>query len=702
MNADSSIVSRQYIPEADLPQLAKLAPDVRSEVMTLLQIIDRIGVDLSITAACERAGHLLGRSWKGIYHRIHQFQASKDWRSLLDKARAGSSYWNSSGAVTLPPKFRDYVESQWAMNQRGKFRSVHTALLYQWRQWSQGDETKAIPGYSTPPQPDPRTDIPVGWTYSNLRRCCMPSKYARKLIQMGPKAASQFGPLVLRTRVGLEPGQYYIIDDYWNDFKVLAPGARQACRLLQYDVLDIFSGCDIARGFKPALQDEDGTKVHLKEQEVVWLLCHTFCNIGYRAAGTTINAEAGAATVRQREQDLLEQLSRGRIHVRIGPCTGEAKLAGFFDGSSGGNPRFKAPLESLWNLAHNQCANLIEFPGQTGSNSRLNKPEELTGRERHTSALIRAALALPEDRAAELRYDFLGLYDAIAAITAIFDRINQRENHDLEGWRKSGLYVREWRPAIDWPFMGINSLAQYLDQKDPAERVQMMDYILSTPNLTRERPLSPHEVFSAARPGLVRLPLSAGAILMNDLPGLEVSVRNTRLEFTNTEIDPDEPLRFEALRRDGNGTEELLQDGSKWLVRVNPLWPKTAYLFDAKNGFAGACRNIGRVSWADNEGLKRAFGRRNHIEAKLIADAQRIANPILRIEAEKRAHNAAIFMGADERINAATSKRASCAEGREALEAILDPMGSKQETPVAGTTGAGDQADDFLNTISEP
>ena len=615
-----------------------------------------------------------------------------DWRILVDK-NAGRE-WQHRSNNSLPVAFIQYVSSKWAMNQRDKFGSVYAAILNQWRRWRLGDEQARLPGYEACPAPSVQTDIPSGWGESNLRWLCKPATYSRKMIQIGTKAAAQFGPMLLRTRVGLEVGQYIICDDYWSDFMVLPPGARQACRLLQFDMLDLFSACDVTRGFKPAIEDEAGIQRRLQERDMVFLTAHLFTDIGYRRNGTTLICEAGTATIREREQRLLHDLSRGKIQVHIGACRGESKLAGFFDGASGGNPRFKAPLEAFWNLLHNRSADMLDFPGQTGSNSRLNKPEELVGRERHTVALLRAAAGLPAD---SLAMDFLSSMEAIFAVNRLIDGINKRRDHDLEGWREANLYVQEWRASTEWDFEPVALLEKQLAGKSESERIVRLEYLNSNPNLKRTRALSPHEVFESGRSNLVKLPAAVTAILLNDLEGSEVTVRGTRLSCMVPELNPDEPQHYEAFRMDEMGAAEPLQHDSKWLVRVNPLSPAQAYLYDASNGFKGCCRNITRVRWDDVEGMKRAWGRNKHVEAALVREAQRLAAPLLEAEAAKRAHNAGVFARARSR---APASAAEIEAGEAAADQIFD---SRPAEPVRELDENGGQGgDDLLAAITEP
>src|SRR5207244_2341860 len=142
-----------------------------------------------------------------------------------------------------------------------------------------------------------------------------------------------------------------------------------------------------------------------------------------------------------------------------------------------------------------------------------------------------------------------------------------------------------------------------------ADQIRIAQYVNAVPNLTRERRLSPHEVWCAGRRKLVKLPLAAAAEMLGCLPGHERPVKRGLLRWSDPMIAPDEPVAFEAVCRNGNGSRELLRDGEKYLVRVNPLMPERAFLYDASDGYLGTCRRYGRTRRDDVEALERAFGR---------------------------------------------------------------------------------------------
>jgi|GEM_PF-5087790 hypothetical protein len=631
--------------------LSKLRPRVREKVLALLEafdVIDAAAPKLKMEtcrALAEKLGHQRGLTAHVLYGKYwllkrgnSQFPAG-DWRLLVDRTQAGK-LWQQD-RVRVPVATIEYFQSLCARKQRGKALEAHVELVDQWRRWRAGDESAAIPGYLSCPPADPKTDLPKGWTFSNLVRL-RPTHYQQKLINIGPKAAAEFRPQIPRTRAGLEVGQYYLFDDKWLDFKVNTPGAREGSRLLSFFVLDLFSACNFARGFKPALENEiTGIQERLKEQEMLWLTTHVLCTEGYRRAGTTLICEGGTARIREREAEIFARYSGGAIVVQVGATSKAPAFAGFFDSAARGNFRFKAQLESFFNLLGNRTDDQVLFRGQVGSNARLNCPEELAGRERHNNDLIVAFQGLPADVARRLVLDFLPLAEAIDLVNSVCHRINGRTEHDLEGWRGAGLITQEWRPSPHVDFLPASAL-EALPMEDQR---RIADYIGLVPNLTRERKLSPFEVWQGGRRDFVRLPLAAAAEVLGALDGHERPVRNSLLAWAEPLIDPDEEVVYEAIVRDGNGSERLLRDGEKFLVRVNPLMADRAFVYDARNGFLGVCRRYGRTRPDDVAGLERAFGRQAHIEALALKEAKRIGAPIVRAELARRRQNATLLGG---------------------------------------------------------
>ena len=274
-----------------------------------------------------------------LWYRFRKFPV---WETLLDKARTGRHWWSAGSEMCLPAPFTEHLGKKWSERQRGKFRPVWAELKSQYRRWQSGDPSAAIPGYAACPPARADTGLPTGWSYSNLKRAADKSAdaYSRLLIRIGPKAASQLTAKIFTTREGIPVGKVFLFDDCWADFRVLYRG--KGCRLLSLHALDLASGCNILRGYKPAAPDETGLEQRIKEREMVFLVASLLSTIGFRRDGTVFICEMGTATVRQREKQMLYDLSGEAITVETGPAGGGPGIAGLFAERGGGNPRWKA------------------------------------------------------------------------------------------------------------------------------------------------------------------------------------------------------------------------------------------------------------------------------------------------------------------------------------------------------------------------
>jgi hypothetical protein len=657
------------------PEFSRLSAACQVKVRQRLVALRRMaalvaaGQSLRAAAASAAAGLPAGRgcSANTLMRLWARLSVTPDWRALVDNAMAGPTWWRTTDRRGLPQEFLDYAAQLWAQNQRDKFKSVFARLTLQLERWRAGDATAAIPGYSEPPPeaPGATNGLPLGWTYGNLQALLArrTTKAARSIVQIGPKRASDQGAMILTTRAGVPVGSRYLFDDSWNDFKVFA--YRQSVRLLAYHVLDFASGCNIARGYKPALRDEREVEERLKEVEMVYLLLRVLMGDGYHKAGCTLVMEKATATLREREEQILHDSLGGEIVVRRGPAGGGPGLVALCSGPSGGNPRWKAPLESWFNLLRNRTADVLMFPGQTGSNSRIDKPEGLERIERRELATVKALAALPPEKAELARLGLLSWTEAMFGLDSVTEWINCRTDHALVGWREAGYVVNEFRLEQGAPWIPLGELLKL----DPRQRELAAAMIAERPELRRERMLCPREVYEGGRGALKRLPLHVAAQLLGGLPGEERAVRNGMIEHPLPESGSEEPLRFGLVRRDGQGLDEPLRNGDKWLVRVNPLDPARAFLYRANGGFAGIADAYRRVMPTDEAALKRAFGQKHHHQAATTAEARFLGANVSAAAAERAQHNAEILGKSPKQM---ASERAAAVNQEAAREALPD------------------------------
>jgi len=683
------------IPSTDLHEYSAIPEPLKAQFQRLAQAVTAI---LRDRQQIHHWSQKLNLSVTRLRVIVGKFRRTGDWRTLINKAKAGPSFYSATSAAScsLPPQFLEYWKGLCSRNQR-KSRPQYRALIRRWRSWQAESSSPSaisaascsafrIPGYDTCP-PDCGKGYPSGWSERNLYHH-LPSKFELTAQRIGRAAAAPYRPKVLTTRVGLQVMQYIMFDDFWHDFKVnvLKSGAHtssRACRLLQFHALDLLSGCLFAHGTKPAIESEmTGVEERLKEREMVLLVAHVLSHWGFRRQGTVLIMEHRTATLPEAVEQRLLELTAGRVTVQRGPMEGAAAFAGAFAGRGKGNFRFKAHLESLGNLIHNETADTLLIPGQTGSNSRINCPEELHGREQYNNQLIRALQALPPERAQMLQFPFLELTKARHLLLDIFSLINNRIDHDLEGWLNAGFTqeefrlptgdrrdsreLTEWLPVqrlLAMPPENRAAIEALLASSDSARSADCQSAVSQVANLqvplTRTRKLSPYEVFNHGRSDLVHLNDTELALLIG--PSLAhpnpVTVRNGLLEYIDADIGQ---VTFEAVISATScstssppsatsaascSNSRRLPDREKYQAALIPFQPDKLFLWDAAGRFIGVCPAWDRVSRADAEGLQRQFGRARKAESDLLRPIAQRGAELTKQRIAMHQHNAAVLKG---------------------------------------------------------
>lgn len=570
-------------PLAPIPELTefnRLPEDVRAEVDRWQRELRE--VRKPVLASIHAAANRLGVSWRTVRTKYYAWlRAGRDWRALIDRRALPAERGLSAELI-------EYWKGLCEDNQR-KCRPAWKELV---RRWTAGEP---IPGL---PPGLPRHELPRGLGYDNLMRH-RPNDYELRAARIGRTAAGDLRPKVFTTRVGLEPGMRYVFDDMWHDFKVVVLGQRRACRLLQLHAHDLFSGCQFARGLKPRVEDpESGQSVGLTQDEMLFLVCHVLEAIGYHPQGTVLMVEHGTAAIADALEAALHELSGGLVTVDRSGIQGASAFAGQYAGRGKGNFRFKAALESLGNLIHNETASALQFPGQTGSNSRINAPEELHGRERCLDLLQLALLELPAALRQEFALPFLEARRAMNLVEEVMERINRRTDHALEGWVEAGLTTVDF----DVPGVGLLPGAKVL-ALEAAKRAAVEAVAVPV-----ARRLSPREVFDQGRRRLVRFRPEQLARLLAARQRRTVTVRNHLIEFDDASISPS-PLRYLA---------HHFRDGDEFGVVVNPFGPDEAHLFDARGAWLGTVKAWQTVSRLDEAGLAAQMGAAARIERELL------------------------------------------------------------------------------------
>lgn len=455
-----------------------------------------------------------------------------------------------------------------------------------------------------------RFKLPRGYTYENLIRHA-PTRFELLAARQGLRAADNCRPLVFTTRKHMHVGQEIVFDDLWHDFEVVVLGQKEPSRLLQLCAMDVFSGCLIDLATKPRVRREtDGTRENVSETEALFYVAHVLEEHGYFADGARLIVEAGTMTLSGEVCEEIHRLSGGRVIVHVGKTSNAVAFAGQYGGQARGNFRLKAMLESWFNLLHNETADVRLLPGQTGSNARINAPEELTGRRADVVKWLQTMPALPDELRRQIRLGLVEYHAADRLVREITERINRRIEHDLEGYVEAGLTTVDY----ELPGIGLLSAAAFearLEGMPPEQREPLKAFAVPHP-----RKMSPREVYNAGRRRLVKFrPEQIAKMLYAARRAEPVNVGHDHLIALEDKLVSPEPLRFLA---------HTFRPGDKFDAVLNPWAPDKLHLFDARGCWVGIVNAWRRADRTDTAA----------IEAQ-VAEAERIKN-LLRAPVRKR------------------------------------------------------------------
>jgi len=587
----------------------------------------------SLTEGYRKAARMCNYSEVTIKRSYTAFR-KQGWKGLIH---------NYKGREKLPEPFVQYWKALCERNQR-KCKPAWRQIIRDWKAWSRGDESCAMPGYRSCPPAYRKTGVPHGWLYRNMMNYA-PTNYEQKSVRISTNASYKEKRLVFTTRAGLEVGEFYQFDDVWHDHKVNVLGQRQAMRPLEFNSIDVFSAYKNAYAIKPITENLDPTTKNktnrLKEREMMLVTIGLLATEGYRPKGTTLVVEHGTAAIGEDIEAMLYELTDGAVRVnRSGIETGEA-FTGQYAGVGKGNFRMKASLESLHNLIHNEFGFL---PGQIGMN-RDHSPAELAGREKANNALLKAIAAIAEsdpNLASQIILPFCEINQFRRFADQVYAQINSRTDHNLEGWVEAGNVLTEWRPDYSLPWQPQERL---LAIEDPRRREATLALIESDRDLMRTRKMSPAEVYNRGRANLVKLPRSSAAMLLKNAIGRDVKVgTGSSIEFEDSEAGPG-TFRFLSRVKDRAGRETILQRGEKFTGVMNPYFPDTLDLIDASGAWIGSCPAFGNPAKNDEAALKRELGEANRVNADLMKPIQFRGSDILKQRLKETTHNNRMIAG---------------------------------------------------------
>jgi len=625
----------------DTDYFSTLPATVRREIDLWVEVCERVDQAKSVSAGAREEAHRLshekGFSVPTIKRRYYAWKAN-GWQGLINNAKVGKK----GAAQGIGEHFKGYCER----NQRScreayrqMMRDFRGGKYYEdvgtWLQvWKQEKPSEM------PPKVCPRGWTPHGWTYSSLMRSCGLNGYEKTASRIGRGAALNFVPGVFSTRLELKPGQLYQYDDMWHDARVNYGNNRVARRAIELACVDVASASRIAYGLKPRREDIDSGKLkNLTGVDMRMLLAHVLINIGYHPDGCNMVVEHGTAAASSELEALILRLSGGAVTFQRSGIISEQIHKGLFFGQPRGNFKLKAALESQHGLMHSAAASL---PGQMGKD-RDHSPEQQYGMAQYNGQLIRAAAALPPERAKLLRYPFLDFRAYAAVIGELYDILDWRIDHDLEGWDNNTATEFRASAQLDC-WLPMDKLLAL-----PApEQFALNALIDSDPYAyCRIRKLSPREVWLRGQAELVRLPKSTMPLILGEELGVVRPVQADGLiTFHNAEYGPGE---YRYLARDvqtPDGFRIHLTAGQKYLIYINPFNLSECFVSDLQGAFLGIAKRWETVSKTDIDALNRQVGKQAHIEAQLRTPLARRGAQLIKDKTEMHRHNAAVMSGA--------------------------------------------------------
>lgn len=607
------------------------------------------------------------RQWDRL--RVH------GWRGLVNRAK-----FPVDRNVGLPPLFVKEWNKILLLHQRDTAgRQARRVLLARWRAWRgghglPGDESAAIPGYDHAPAPEKYTGYPLGWSLQNLMRNG-PSRYEKALRRQGTMAAKALLPSIRTTRVGMEVGQMYMPDDQWHDTYVNLIGRegevinKRAMRPISFNMIDVLSGCDFTRGHRPIIWDDvSKSKKMFAPQDFFWFLIHVLSDYGWRSdIGTVIVMEHGTATVNDLIRRAITAHTEGKVTFQLGGIGGDPLKGLFYEGQSRGNFKVKAHRESWFNLFRNYTSALL---GPTGLSPEM-APEESHGLLRYNQTLLKAMKELGPKRAALLRMPILNWFDYVPIANTITECINQRSDHELEGWAEMGFIAQDVRlntTSDHWL-----SLSDIHALPDPTAQ-QLALSLMTVEGHRRDRRLSPREVFDQGRREgeFKRLnPHFLNQVVPKDKGYFHELRVNERHEILVPDADrPGVPLCYPAMVTNYKGREETLHPGDEVRVYVNPFSPQQALICEPNDAAIGLATQMVRPMRGDADAMARNAGMVSHLEAHLNRAARHQAADLAAERAELHEHNERVIQG--EPVTEA--EHASAARMRKAKRRTADAL----------------------------
>ncbi|WAC18856.1 hypothetical protein OVA24_16620 [Luteolibacter sp. SL250] len=625
------------VREDGLAELNELTPGQRGKLfarlttVTLLETAkaSRHGSMGQIVAAQAKQNNVS----KQAIHNWLKLYRTKGFRGLIDGRKA-----QGEARAFLPAVTRQWIQDEiLRVQRRDAVAEVHRMVIAQWQKWRRtGDAQWAIPGFAFPPA-DCGKGYPSGFSLENFRRC-KPTDYQKTLAAQGTIAAYRDLPSILSTRVGMHYLETVMFDDEQTDVHIRALGYDRPMRPLSFNSIDRL----ISYNFPPHIRlrwfdTDEKTHKHLTQKEFVWYVIWFLCTIGYRsdAIGTRLIQEHGTAKVwsnlrlstpdgHHSFEDALTAFTGGCVTMDSSGLFNKAAFAELLYGpKSSGNPRFKAGIESSFHTLRTYSNYLI---GASGRNAEL-APEENYGIDRIERTWLAAAKGMSPAIAQGLLSNFMTPAEYGQLAHLIYDAMNNRTDHEFEGWAECEFVEPMWRWEEDAADMWRSRSTFALLTEN--QRQTAIAQQAANPRLTSLEAWSPARAKLACEmdPAIKRLKFTDAFHLLPTTWAKEVTVRKRHEIIITDELMPGEEIHFFPELTTLRGRKEYLQPGDTVMAYFSPLMPDTLLVCDQSFTPLGTLTRNVRIG-RDNNQLAEMFEMRGRLKATLDAPVRRAMQPV--------------------------------------------------------------------------
>jgi hypothetical protein len=516
----------------------------------------------------------------------------------------------------------------------------------------------------------PETFTPRGWSYQHLNNC-KPNNYAIQHARVGRGKAKSNLPSVPATRVGLEVGQYRMWDDMFIDLEVILPGVNKtAMRPIQLGCLDVFSGFYsygvLCRQFDYVTQ----TRRSIREEDFLLFYCAQLRTVGYRKDGTVEIFEHATANVGSEFAKQLSIHTGGAITIERSGYLNTPFFKGMADATPRGNPQFKASIESIHNLLHNELAAL---KGQIGKDWE-SCPERYYGDTKRANLLIpalAAVMAENPDLAERMRLPFVTFSDFQRFNNLYLDRVNNRRHHRLQGFHDAGLTRTFFRLYNGAPWLPLDE--HYRDAH--AEMKTAIEAACANPENRRVLPMTPKEAFLQGRENLIQYPAWGMPDLLPESCRFTATVKQDHtFKLDRKELGPD-PIQYYSLLTRSDGSEIILHQSSRaYICHLNPLNPGEMFVSDTDGAFLGVAKQIQRHCRADMDGIRKNLGEVRHIESQLAQELKPYGRQLLKQHAEDAQINAEVMAAVSGKSPTKKPRAEEAEEGPHSEFSVIDRL----------------------------